>query len=156
VPPRVITFLLTLGLALGARPDSAPAQQSTQTMIRVGSKCLVSDADRAGAGVRLGPCAGERARYRLVEGTIRTVGGECLDWINEGGPVHMAECRPGRRSQLWSFHENGQIRSTHREEICMDVEGGGTRDGTRVLAWRCQGDPAPAENQRFRAVSGDL
>ncbi len=152
MPPRVITSLLTLALALGARPDSAPAQQSTQTMIRAGSKCFVPDADRAGAGVRLGPCARERARYRLVESTIRTPGGKCLDWINEGGPIHLAECRPGRRSQLWSFRDNGQIRSAHDEGICMDVEAGNHEDGTRVLAWRCQDLKAPAANQRFRVA----
>lgn len=142
--------LLALCLALGAQPDSAPAQQRTHAVIGAGSKCLVPDADRAGAEVRLGACSAEGAAYHLVGGSIRTTDGHCVAWINEGGPVHLAECRRGRKGQLWRLDGSGRLRSAHREDICMDVEGGDTADGTRVLAWRCQGGDAPAPNQKFQ------
>lgn len=142
----VFAALLALGTA---RP--AAAQQSVAISTSAG-KCLRPVGDEVGAEIRTGDCRGAEL-FRQVQGSLRTAGGFCLDWINEGGPVHLAACRAERKNQKWEPLESRAIRNGLRPDLCMDVEGGDPAAGARVLAWRCQDAESPPPNQRFRFVA---
>lgn len=150
--PRV--FCLASLLAVGLMPRSGAGaasaqQQGAVSIVTDAGKCLRPVADEAGAEIRTGDCRNAPA-LRLVQGAVRTPAGLCLDWINEGGPVHLAACRPGRKSQRWQTPGSRALRNVQREDLCMDVEGGEPGAGARVLVWRCQGAGASPPNQRFR------
>ncbi len=139
-------------LVIGITVDPIAGEGTTAgaTTIRSGVKCLVPQDERDGAEVRLHSCDAPRARYTILDGSARTDGGRCLDWTNEGGPVHLAGCSREKQSQQWHFRPNGLIQNALRRDLCMDVEAGRTPEGTRVLAWRCEDLRTPAQNQKFR------
>lgn len=150
--PRLLSTVGAALLGIGLAGTPGDAQESPIWIVTTAGRCLVPAADRETAEVRTGDCGGA-APLRLVAGTVRTAGGHCLDWTNQGGPIHLAECRPARASQQWRFEANGLIRNGARGNLCMDVEGGRAEDGTRVLAWSCQDLARPHPNQRFRRAA---
>ncbi|MBW3628070.1 MAG: RICIN domain-containing protein [Gemmatimonadetes bacterium] len=150
--PRLLSTVGAALLGIGLAGAPGDAQETPILIVTTAGRCLVAMAERETAEVRTGDC-GSAAPLRTVAGTVRTEGGRCLDWTNQGGPVHLAECRIGRATQQWRFEPNGLIRNGARGDLCMDVEGGGTDDGTRVLAWPCQDLSRPHPNQRFRRAA---
>lgn len=73
-----------------------------------------------------------------VTGEVRDGGGRCLDAPpgNDGDPVITSPCG-GAASQRWTYTSAGELRGINGK--CVDVNGGGTADGTRLLLWTCQG-----------------
>ncbi|HEU4631248.1 MAG TPA: IPT/TIG domain-containing protein [Gemmatimonadaceae bacterium] len=134
------------------RPPAAAPRSHTLAIVANSNLCLVPDADRDGAVVRLQPCSKGGAMYQLQNGYVRTAGDRCLDWGTEGGPIHLMPCKagtPDRTSQQWYFHGNKLAQNALNPGICMDVEREQTRAGTRVIAYRCKSYDNPATNQRF-------
>jgi hypothetical protein len=111
--------------------------------------CLVPAGDHDGAEVRLRPCREGGDLFRIAAGQVRTRGDRCLDWGTRGGPIHLAPCREGNRSQVWYFHGNGLIQNALQDAICMDVEGESNEPGARIIAWDCKDYRQPARNQTF-------
>jgi hypothetical protein len=75
-------------------------------------------------------------------GTLRGVeSGRCLDAGD--GQVQLWDCN-GQANQQWTATGAGELR-VHGDR-CLDVNGGGTADGTAVITWSCNGQ----NNQKWR------
>ena len=80
---------------------------------------------------------------RDADGLIRTQRGECLDIHgNDRRSLIRHRCH-GQANQLFRWDaKSGTIRQNER---CLDVAGGETRDGSRVILFSCNG----RDNQRW-------
>ncbi len=80
---------------------------------------------------------------RDADGLIRTQRGECLDIHgNDRRSLIRHRCH-GQANQLFRWDaKSGTIRQNER---CLDVAGGETRDGSRVILFQCNG----RDNQRW-------
>ncbi len=101
----------------------------------------------AGNRVELQPCA-YATPFKLAVGVpatpIRGPGGKCLDGNgSQGDQVRVITCPSGMASAQWTFTTNGLLRSANG--LCADVDGASRKAGTRVIFYKCSGNP----NQRF-------
>ncbi|MBW3628069.1 MAG: RICIN domain-containing protein [Gemmatimonadetes bacterium] len=118
--------------------------------------CLVPTGTENGSPVVLRGCHNGGAQYRLFNGYISTANNTCLDYGDEGGPIHLMDCKPGMpggTSQQWYLHGAGgqmKLQNALNTNICMDVSGEGNTEGTPIIAYGCKfGQNAP--NQMFNA-----
>ena len=118
--------------------------------------CLVPTGTENGSPVVLRGCHDGGAQYRLFNGYISTANNKCLDYGDEGGPIHLMDCKPGMpggTSQQWYLHGAGgqmKLQNALNDKICMDVSGEGKTEGTPIIAYACKfGQNAP--NQMFNA-----
>ena len=82
---------------------------------------------------------------RDAEGLIRTAQGECLDIHGDDHRSLIRYRCHGQANQLFRWDgRSGTIRQNAR---CLDVAGGETRDGSRVILFACNGK----DNQRWYA-----
>ena len=82
---------------------------------------------------------------RDAEGLIRTTQGECLDIHGDDHRSLIRYRCHGQANQLFRWDgRSGTIRQNAR---CLDVAGGETRDGSRVILFACNGK----DNQRWYA-----
>lgn len=65
----------------------------------------------------------------------RVYGTKCLD--ASGGNVVISDCHGGA-NQKWNRNANGTITSVQSGQ-CLDANGAGTTNGTRVIPWSCNG-----------------
>ncbi|GGM27241.1 glycoside hydrolase family 27 protein [Micromonospora yangpuensis] len=78
--------------------------------------------------------------------TLRVLG-KCLDiptTATAGSPAQLWDCTGGTNQQ-WNLNSNGTISNVRHPGLCLDVNNGGTTNGTTVLAWTCHG----GTNQRW-------
>jgi len=52
----------------------------------------------------------------------------------------LADCKRGDAEQIFKLpaHDSGQIQWQKMPEMCLDLKGGSTLDGTSILLWRCK------------------
>ena len=82
---------------------------------------------------------------RDAEGLIRTTQGECLDIHGDDHRSLIRYRCHGQANQLFRWDgRSGTIRQNAR---CLDVAGGETHDGSRVILFACNGK----DNQRWYA-----
>ncbi len=87
---------------------------------------------------------------RGAEGLIRTAHGECLDIHGDDHRSLIRYRCHGQANQLFRWDaRSGTIR---QNEHCLDVAGGETRDGSRVILFACNG----RDNQRWYADGGRI
>jgi hypothetical protein len=141
-----------IAVLLAAAPLHAQPPARTVALVTSGGRCVAPVAEHAGAELRTRDCKGAPP-LTLDDGILRSSAGWCVDWVNEGGPAHLATCRVGRASQQWSAGAAGVVRNVGDGALCLDVEGGRTADRTRVLVWRCHDLNAPPHSQQFRVVA---
>lgn len=82
---------------------------------------------------------------------IRGQNGLCLDiegGLKPGNPLIVYRCS-GTENQQFTRTPYGEMRVGH---LCLDVEGGDRRDGTRVVAWECRDQP----NQKWSWDRGSI
>lgn len=82
---------------------------------------------------------------------IRGQNGLCLDiegGLKPGNALIVYRCS-GTDNQRFVRTPSGELRVGH---LCLDVEGGNRRDGTRVVAWECRNQP----NQRWSWERGSI
>ena len=138
-------FFAGLGLALTVLAPAASAEQ-----LEAGNApgmCL----DVGGREAIISRCSGDRGQEfelpRRGGGGIRSEYG-CLAGFGEGQALVSTRCR-NRNEQTWSFNGRGQM--SNGLGLCADVEGGRRNDGTRVIAYRCNG----RANQSWTASNSD-
>ena len=86
--------------------------------------------------------------YRIVsELSNKCIG---IDRSNPGssGPIVQSPCGTGASEQLWSLVSGGggYVIKAVQSGLCLDVPGGSTVSGARLVAWKCTGK----ENQVWR------
>ena len=87
---------------------------------------------------------------RDADGLIRTQRGECLDIHgNDRRSLIRHRCH-GQANQL--FHLDAKSGTIRQNERCLDVAGGETRDGSRVILFQCNG----RDNQRWYRDGGRI
>ena len=106
----------------------------------IAGKCV----DDSGSGTTDGNpiiiygCTGNaNQRWTLPgDGTVRTLG-KCLDvpGTTAGTAVDLRTCS-GSSAQQWSYQQNGNLKNTG-SGLCLDVNGGGSADGTKLIIWSC-------------------
>ncbi len=82
---------------------------------------------------------------------IRGQNGLCLDvsgGLRPGNELIVYRCT-GSENQRFTYTRNGELRAGH---LCLDVAGGSTRRGTRVIAWECRNQP----NQKWEWSRGQI
>jgi hypothetical protein len=128
-------FLAGLGLTIGFLTPAAKAETLEPGHAR--GMCL----DVGGREAVIARCTGDEAQdFRLPRrgsGAIRSEYG-CLAGFDEGEALVSVRCRNGQE-QTWSFNGRGQLSNGYG--LCADVERAGRREGTRVLAFTCNGRP---------------
>jgi hypothetical protein len=72
--------------------------------------------------------------------------GYCLDnnagSAVQGNPIDIYQCNQVWSSQVWTVEADGTVRI---QNMCVDVHGGGTANGTQVLLNACNGSGSPGE-----------
>jgi alpha-galactosidase len=106
----------------------------------IAGKCV----DDSGSGtadgnpVILYTCTGNaNQRWTLPgDGTVRTLG-KCLDapGTTAGTATDLRTCS-GSSAQQWSYQQNGNLKNA-ASGLCLDVNGGGSADGTKLILWSC-------------------
>lgn len=131
-------------------PKTDTPQNSASTLTlrpdHASKKCL--DVTPQGRLVMWTCHGGQNQKFTFTPGRksyIRANTGECLTAVSPNAPVLLKHCNGGSR-QMWTVERNGQIRNASGS--CMDIEMASRKDGARVLAYQCNGQP----NQRFAAV----
>lgn len=82
---------------------------------------------------------------------IRGQNGLCLDvsgGLKAGNHLIVYRCSGGV-NQRFTWTPYGELRAGH---LCLDVEGGNQREGTRVVAWECRDQP----NQKWSRERGAI
>ncbi|HET7322414.1 MAG TPA: ricin-type beta-trefoil lectin domain protein, partial [Longimicrobiaceae bacterium] len=104
----------------GSTPAVPAAAAKYDVASTIGSLCLVPQGDYTNAEVRLEPCDQGGAMYRIENGYVVTASGRCLDWGDEGGPIHLYPCkkgRPARSSQQWLFATNKLVQNLLHDDV---------------------------------------
>lgn len=60
----------------------------------------------------------------------------------QGNPIDVYQCDQVWSSQVWTVEADGTLRI---QNMCLDVHGGGTANGTQVLLNTCNGSGSPGE-----------
>jgi hypothetical protein len=76
-----------------------------------------------------------------TSGTITGPGGKCVDVIGDdnGGDyaqVDLWDCQSNAVDQHWTHNADGSLSTLGR---CLDIDGNGTANGTKVELWDCNG-----------------
>jgi hypothetical protein len=76
-------------------------------------------------------------RSGALSGRITGLAGKCLDMLfaGSGNPVVVISVCTDSSSQRWTLN-NGMLTSNR---LCADAAGGGTANGTRIIAYACNG-----------------
>ncbi|PZG01786.1 cellulase family glycosylhydrolase [Micromonospora deserti] len=88
---------------------------------------------------------GANQRFTQNGQTLQVLG-KCLEVpanATAGARAQIWDCTGGA-NQRWTFNTNGTI-SNGQNGLCLDVNGGGTANGTAVIVWTCHG----GTNQRW-------
>ncbi len=136
--------------AFAAALRAAAAQIGKVALTTDDNRCLVPTSDTYKAAIVVRTCTSDAVMYEVRNGYVRTPAGNCMDWSNEGGPIHLFPCKagePNRSSQQWYFHANKLAQNALRSTVCMDIKGG--VGGGEILAWSCHNYSSPANNQKF-------
>jgi hypothetical protein len=99
------------------------------------NKCL---APAAGSGMLIWDCVSNpnQAFERTAIGQLKQ-NGQCLG--NNGNTLALQACGgSGALHQLWVI-DGGILKNKNQPALCLDIEGGGRNNGSRVLAWSCHG-----------------
>lgn len=100
---------------------------------------------------------GQGAIYRCTGSSTQDIGlpqrgsgslkvsGSCVAAAGVGQVLYLTRCRSNRDDQRWLYDSNGAL--VNKNGLCADVEGGRRREGTRVIAYYCNG----RANQRWTA-----
>jgi hypothetical protein len=75
------------------------------------------------------------------EGTIAGPGGQCVDIAGDdvgvnGTAAQLWNCQNWAEDQHWTHNANGSLQTLGR---CLDIDGDGTAQGTKVELWDCNG-----------------
>ena len=100
---------------------------------------VVGVATANGTQVQLYDCNGQANQSWTVTtgGQLTVYGTKCLAEAGQGAPVTIWDCT-GQTDQQWSVNTNGTITSA-RSGLCLDANGRGTANGTRLILWPCNG-----------------
>lgn len=82
---------------------------------------------------------------------IRGQNGLCLDvsgGVRPGNELIVYRCA-GSENQRFTYTRDGELRVGN---LCLDVAGGNTRSGARVIAWECRNQP----NQKWEWSRGQI
>jgi hypothetical protein len=130
-------------------PTTPPPGPTGNRLRNEGSgRCLdVSQASSAnGAQTQIWDCHANANQQFTQNGATLQVMGKCLDVPPNSGAgtrVQIWDCHGGANQQ-WNFNSNGTI-SNAQTGLCLDVNGGGTANGSTVIVWSCHG----GTNQRW-------
>ncbi len=110
----------------------------------------VLGAPRASAAA---PVPAEPGTGQIMSGTTTAPpsgsSGWCLDnsggLASPGNPIDIYACNDTWDAQLWTVEADGTLRI---QNMCVDVKGGGTANGTQVLLNTCNGSGSPGEQWR--------
>ena len=118
------------------------------------NQCVAASGNHHNAQVIMWNCDAEAGQswqnymhYDATAGQIKNGNGDCLDETSqsEGSNIYAMTCMTGGdlTEQLWDFVS---VRGTTYVELvnrssgmCLSVAGGSTANGSRVIAWKCQG-----------------
>ncbi|MCP2328730.1 alpha-galactosidase [Hamadaea flava] len=122
---------------------SSPSPGGTVTVVSAASgRCLDIPNSNTANGTQpvIWDCNGQANQQWTFDGlTIRGLG-KCLDAplnATAGAKAQIWDCNGGANQQ-WNVNANGSI-SGVQSGLCLDVNGGGTSNGTAVLLWTCHG-----------------
>ncbi|MFE1886104.1 glycoside hydrolase [Streptomyces diastatochromogenes] len=95
-------------------------------------KCLAADA----SGAALATCTGAAAQSWSYDakGTLKSADG----YLTDGGSGLTTAAATGDGTQQWLLNSNGQI-VNEASGKCLDVSGQATADGSKVIAYSCNG-----------------
>ncbi|MEU6773743.1 arabinofuranosidase catalytic domain-containing protein [Streptomyces sp. NPDC046759] len=108
-------------------------------------RCLDAPGGATGDGTRLQiwDCNGSAAQKFSVDGgaPVAGPGGTCVDVAGDdtgadGAAVQLWGCQSWAEDQHWAHFADGSLRTLGR---CLDVDGNGTVNGTKVELWDCNG-----------------
>ncbi|MET8808011.1 arabinofuranosidase catalytic domain-containing protein [Streptomyces sp. NPDC004546] len=108
-------------------------------------RCLDSPGGATGNGTRLQiwDCNGSAAQKFSVDGgaPIAGPGGTCVDVAaddtgTDGAAVQLWGCQSWAVDQHWYHRTDGSLGTLGR---CLDIDGNGTANGTKVELWDCDG-----------------
>lgn len=121
--------------------SGAPAIASYHAL----GRCL--DVRASDNAVLLWNChGGSNQAFRFVSGNYGMISlgnQQCLTSGTSAGPLTAQTCT-NATNQRWGFQaNNGTLRSENG--FCVDIQGGGTANGSMILGWTCTG----ASNQRW-------
>lgn len=152
---RFLFFPFAIAILLIVAASGAKAQSTA--IVTENNNCLIPDGSRF---VRVFKCSDGGIRYTINRGYIRTSDNYCFDHgvvrgsnpSNDQRAVKLVPCREGNQSQVWyvitSGRGTGLIQNAVNPDVCLNIEGGADRPGSRVLVWPC-GFNNPAANERF-------
>ncbi|UQU67264.1 RICIN domain-containing protein [Couchioplanes caeruleus] len=126
-----------------------PATTTGSALVGAASgRCLDVPGSSTANGVQpiIWDCSGAANQRWTADGqTLRSLG-KCLDaptGATAGAKAQMWDCHGGTNQQ-WTVNADGTIRN-QQSGLCLDVNGGGTANGTTVVLWTC----TAAANQRW-------
>lgn len=150
-------FAVVAGAMLFA---SVSTSAQTTAIVTGNGNCLIAGADR---GLYVFKCTDGGIRYNIRDGKIMVDNDtRCLDHgvvrgANPGNDqrhVKFVGCHGGD-SQVWYLHKAtspndvaGLIQNKANPDVCLNIEGGNDKPGTRVLVWGC-GFRGAGANERF-------
>lgn len=84
------------------------------------------------------------------QGQITGPGGQCVDVAADdtgvnASAVQLWNCQSYAEDQYWTHHTNGSLSTISR---CLDINGNGTANGTKVELWDCNGVGGQVWNQQ--------
>ncbi len=138
--------LVETGTTIDDQRDSHAASEVHAAISPNNAPGLCLDSDLNGSIV-LQPCGNAPAFNISTDGSmtqVMTDDDQCLTPSGPGQPLYLGSCQDGGAN--WGLTPNGLLR--HTSGLCADVERSGNRPGTRVLGFKCSGNP----NQRFTLI----
>jgi len=148
---------ITIDAAAGTVALGSPATQLVKMQVAHSGLCANISGDSPyynGSAIQYacGNYANEQVERRSLGGYTQYVvqrSGLCLaqaDDNGSGGAVVQTSCSIGPRSQ-WTY--NGTTVVNRASGSCLDVDGGSTDAGTKLIVWPCHGNA----NQRWTMIN---
>ncbi|WP_329048199.1 endo-1,4-beta-xylanase [Streptomyces violaceus] len=127
---------------------SSPGPNPTRLRNEGSGRCLDVDGANAAGGTPMiiWDCHGNANQRFTQNGPALQVLGKCLNVPPDaaaGTRVQIQDC-DGGANQQWVLNGNGTIRNG-QNGLCLDVNGGGTANGSAVIVWNCHN----GANQRW-------
>jgi hypothetical protein len=140
------------GSAIWLGMGSASAAVGSPLVSAASGRCLdvVGNNPAPGTAVAIWDCNGQQNQGWVFtsQGELRTFNEtRCLNLPAATAGIQLAiqNCN-GQANQRFRMNANGSITAT-QSGLCLDVEGNNPANGTRVVAWSCNGQP----NQRWNS-----
>jgi alpha-galactosidase len=136
----------------GGGTTEPPTPSTFRLRSESAGRCLDLDNSNTanGTGTLIWDCHNNANQQITQSGQTLRILGKCLDVpldAVDGARVQIWDCNGGTNQQ-WTFNGNGTVSNVRSPSLCMDVDNGGTANGTAVILWSCHGNA----NQRWSRV----